>query len=366
MSGKSPTEFISDITRFSQSHEDVQVVDQISPEVVDDIIMARYGKTRFEDPEIRELSSDMLNDPSYGNWVYFPWRNQALRYPKADDYYAVRTSRNRQLITEEEQDILRAKKIASIGESVGSSIALEAVRLGIGSEYILADFDTISVSNLNRIRANLGDVGLKKVEWVGREIALIDPYITQIHVNEGYSEDMNKLMDQVHPDVIVEEVDNLQAKAQIRQYARDERIPLVSVGDFAKNSVVETELYHLEDAKPFNGRLSEDKFAALRDGALSEEQVKSAMVKIVGPKNVSPRLLESLSDPDLDGLPQLTTTVGIGAGLGVAAIAGIFLERVKSSGTYKVNQDKVLKLKPEQSLQSAARTWLKFITQKKP
>lgn len=360
----SPAQFISDIDGFKKFNPDVKTVDPINQESVDEIIIASYGKTRFEDAEMRDLADSILNDPEYGNWVHYPWRNEAVRFPDQGHFYDVRTSRNRQMITRDEQQILESKRLAVLGLSVGSNVALSAVQLGMRPEY-LADRDTISMSNLNRIRAHLGDVGLRKTEWLGRELALIDPYIKQVQISDGYTEAMNDVMDNTGVDMLVEEVDDLVAKARIRQYAKERRIPLVSVGDFGENSVVDIERHDREDIKPFNGKLTKGEYEALVSGDLNDKQAEKLRVKIVGMKNIAPRLLESVMDPDLDGLPQLGTTVAIGAGMGASAIANIFLDRNDSSGTFKVNQRKALGLKPQQGLLNAARTWQKFITRKK-
>lgn len=362
----SPAKFISDIDEFKKEYSEVQTFDPLNSETIEEIIVARYGKTHIEEPEVREVSEMMQNDPSYGSWVHYPWLNRAIRFPAQEDHYAARTSRNKMMLTEDEQAILASKKIAFGGLSVGSSVALGTVQIGVGEAGVVGiDEDTVGILNLNRIRANLGDVGLKKAEWLGREIALIDPHINQVLVSDKYTPETNGLLDEVGVDMFVEEVDNLAAKAHIRQYAKERGIPLVSVGDFAETSVVDIERHDKEDVKPFNGRLSKNEYEALLGGELTPEQEEKMKIKIVGMKNITPRLLDSVMNPDLDGLPQLPTTVSIGAGLGVTAITGIFLGRNDTSGTFRVNQRKALGLKPQKNLLESASTWRKFATRKK-
>ena len=44
-------------------------------------------------------------------------------------------------------------------------------------EIRLADFDEIDLSNLNRVRTHLINIGINKAVIVAREIAEIDPYL---------------------------------------------------------------------------------------------------------------------------------------------------------------------------------------------
>lgn len=361
----SPARFIQDINEFAESHDQVSLVDPINSEVANDIAIARFGKTDIDSPDAKALFDRVVSDANYGSWVHFPWRSEAHRFPDKDDYYAVRTSRNRQMITEEQQQILRSKSIVHIGLSVGSNIALESTRLGIGNKYTLVDDDTIGMTNLNRIRAGIGQVGLRKTEWLGRELALIDPYIEQTQITERYTESTEELIDDSRADILVEEVDDLRAKALLRQYAKSRCIPLIMVSDIGESSLIDIERHDIESVKPFNGRLSPDEFEALLSGDIDPSQEQKLKIKIIGPRNIPPRLLESAMDPDLDGLPQLSTTVAIGAGMGAAAIAGIFLGRNNSSLRSKVSQRKVLGLKPQQSLPSAVGTWRRMLTAQK-
>src|SRR5690606_3514442 len=96
---------------------------------------------------------------------------------------------NKFVITEAEQKTLQNKKIGIIGLSVGQSVALTlALERGCG-ELRLADFDTLELSNLDRIRTGVYNIGIKKSILVAREIAEIDPYLKVVLYNEGIHED---------------------------------------------------------------------------------------------------------------------------------------------------------------------------------
>jgi tRNA A37 threonylcarbamoyladenosine dehydratase len=48
---------------------------------------------------------------------------------------------------------------------------------GVGGRFRLADFDVFSLSNMNRLRASVQDVGLKKTHLAARQMFEIDPYL---------------------------------------------------------------------------------------------------------------------------------------------------------------------------------------------
>ena len=112
---------------------------------------------------------------AYGVWVYYSWLNKLVHILDEAEFIELRTNRNLNKITKEERDILASKVIGIIGLSVGQSIALTlTMERGCG-ELRLADFDKLELSNLNRIRTPLYNLGEYKVVATAREIAEIDP-----------------------------------------------------------------------------------------------------------------------------------------------------------------------------------------------
>src|SRR6185503_19607804 len=74
-----------------------------------------------------------------GNWVYFPWSCKLVHVLKEDNFQLVRTARNRNLISHEEQKKFHNATIGIGGLSVGSSVAF-ALALQGGPKHIkLAD-----------------------------------------------------------------------------------------------------------------------------------------------------------------------------------------------------------------------------------
>src|ERR1700760_2418658 len=108
---------------------------------------------------------------AYGVWAYYPWSRRMIHILDEEEFIEVRTNRNQYKITRKERDTLATKKIGIIGLSVGQSISLTlSMERGYG-ELRLADFDTLELSNLNRIRTGVHNLGVPKVVIAAREIA---------------------------------------------------------------------------------------------------------------------------------------------------------------------------------------------------
>jgi len=65
--------------------------------------------------------------------------------------------------------------IAGLG-GLGSAVAIALARVGVG-KLILADFDVVEPSNLNRQQYLIDQIGLPKVEALQKNIASINPYV---------------------------------------------------------------------------------------------------------------------------------------------------------------------------------------------
>jgi tRNA threonylcarbamoyladenosine dehydratase len=322
----------------------VDVIDPVN-EIIEELCQLRAcegatGQTR-----------DIMHaeDDAFGHWVYLPWKNAVVRYPDPDDHYELRTFRNRHVITADEHQLLRHQTVAFFGLSVGRRVLSQVAQLGIGNRYLFGDPDRISVTNLNRLNSSMSEVGLSKTVSAAREISDIDPYIAQVHLEDGYTTpEAEQAMDQWRPLVIVEEVDDLRAKAAVREYAMAKRIPVVMATDVGDISVVHVERYDTEDVSPFSGRVSDDTFARLRDDELTPQELVSVLLDVSGRDAAlgSPRLIKSFMDigRGLAGLAQLGTTVGMGASMAALAIREIALGRPLPSGSYVADPRELLSL----------------------
>lgn len=94
--------------------------------------------------------------------------------------------RNIGWVTEEEQTILRGKRVAIAGlGGVGGAHLLTLTRLGIGN-FNVADFDHFELHNFNRqVGANIGSVGRPKIDVMVEMASAINPELDIGRFDEG-------------------------------------------------------------------------------------------------------------------------------------------------------------------------------------
>src|SRR5947209_3868414 len=89
---------------------------------------------------------------------------QEITLPPRDEFYAQFVTRNRGLITEEEQERLRTANILVAGcGSVGGAAVEPLIRLG-AENLILAEPGEYDLPNINRQSVRLQDIGRNKAE----------------------------------------------------------------------------------------------------------------------------------------------------------------------------------------------------------
>lgn len=298
-----------------------------------------------------------------GVWVLDPVTGRLSHFPSKQALYALRTSRNRYLITESEQEQLRKAKVMVVGLSVGSRALESLVDLGIGIKYV-ADSDSIDPTNINRLRVGYTSVGAHKVDEALRYISSKDPWANVVAFRNGLrSEDLDNINPAELPDIIVEEVDDMAIKALIREFAQKHGIAVVSSADVGDNSLNMVERYDLptdKNAKPFLGRIRgadyERLLSAARDGSsLSGDENRKFMLKQIGVgyliKTRQARLLDSalemIQGQRLGGLPQLGTTATRGGANVGLLVREILLGRGPKSGRYDDDPRRTLGLPRE-------------------
>lgn len=230
-----------------------------------------------------------------GVWVYFPWRATLTHVLTHDDFFAVRTSRNKKLITKDEQKKYYNTVVGIGGMSIGSSIAV-ALALQGGARHIkLADFDRLALSNTNRVRAGVCDLGTLKTTVTARQIYEINPFVEVEVFSDGLTEKtMDDFFEGTHPlGVVIDELDNMAVKYRLREYARRLRLPLLMAADNADSSVIDIERYDIDADTPFfHGRLGEVTHEEL--AGLDKIGIGRAITKHVGVENVTERMQDSL------------------------------------------------------------------------
>lgn len=243
-----------------------------------------------------------------GAWFYFPWNKFLVHYFSDKVHQELRTARNKNLITHEEQERFYRFKVGVAGLSVGSHAALTLAMMGGGQTIKLADPDTISGSNLNRLRYDFSMVGMPKCDIAARQIYQINPY-AEIHLyEEGITEETIREFLEGPPkiDVVIEEMDNLETKIRLRLEAKKLRIPVLMATDNGDNVIVDIERYDLNPELPiFNGAVGDltlEEFQTMRP-----QDLPRLATKIAGPNFVVPRMQASLLEvgKTLYSWPQL-------------------------------------------------------------
>lgn len=104
--------------------------------------------------------------------------------------------------------------VAGLG-GLGSNVAVALVRMGIGT-LILADFDLVEPSNLNRQQYSIEHIGMPKTDAMTQILLSVNPYIRVI--THDVSLDRNNIPQIFqNVDVIVECLDRAEAKAMFIQ-----------------------------------------------------------------------------------------------------------------------------------------------------
>src|SRR3989344_3552632 len=95
---------------------------------------------------------------SSGDWIYYDWSNTLLHTLTEKENDLLRTNRNKNVITAQEQKKLADFTIAIAGLSVGGNIATTLLYNGFSKSIKIADFDILATTNLNRVRGKLADI----------------------------------------------------------------------------------------------------------------------------------------------------------------------------------------------------------------
>ena len=214
------------LSKLLESNQEIRVFDELNSQLTE-LIKLRFPKQKNTEEKTQLLVSEHLNGtPSeeYGVWVYYSWNNSLVHILDRKEFYEVKTNRNQHKITQAESDILSQKIVGVVGLSVGRTIAVTMTMEHSFGEIRIADFDVLDLSNYNRIRAGIADLGIKKTVSLAREIAEIDPYVKVTCFHEGLTEDTidDFFSKDGQLDVLVDECDGLDIKIRLREKASTE------------------------------------------------------------------------------------------------------------------------------------------------
>lgn len=296
-----------------------------------------------EYPELikKHLAGRDIN--AYGVWVYYPWSRRLVHMLDEEEFKLVRTNRNQYKITAREQEILSTKKIGIIGLSVGQSIALTlAMERGFG-ELRLTDFDTLELSNLNRIRSSVHNLGVPKVVITAREIAEMDPFLKVSCFFNGLTEEnMNEFfLTNGKLDLLVDECDGLDIKILARFKARELGIPVIM--DTSDRGMLDVERFDLEPDRPLLHGTIENVDPGTIKGLSTEDKIP-IMLQMLGVENISLRAKASMIEVEqtINTWPQLASSVALGGAVGADVSRRILLDQYHTSGRYYIDLEELI------------------------
>jgi tRNA A37 threonylcarbamoyladenosine dehydratase len=319
----------------------IKIHNEISTQL-DDLIKSKHPKRKPEPSELEKLKAEHIGNltmEEYGVWAYFPWSERLVHILDEEEYIEVRTNRNIYKITREERDLLGRQKIGVVGLSVGQSISITMAMERSFGEIRLADFDTLELTNINRIRTGVHNLGIPKVTLVAREIKEIDPYLKVTCFYDGLTEDnMERYFTEGgNLDIVVDECDSLDIKIQLRGVAKPLGIPVVM--DTSDRGTLDVERFDLEPDRPIlHGLIDHLDYTQVKHLKTNEEKVPF-LLAMIGIDTVSTRLKASMIEvgQTITTWPQLASAVTLGGALGADVCRRISLGQYTDSGRYWVD-----------------------------
>ncbi|MES2653949.1 MAG: Rv1355c family protein [Bacteroidota bacterium] len=337
----------------SEAGELQRLITEKKPTIFDEIysqlrelIKSKHPKVKLKDDEYEALINQHLQGiplTDYGVWVYYSWSNRLVHLLGEEEFILVRTNRNQYKITPEEREVLSLKKIGVIGLSVGQSIALTMAMERTFGELRIADFDLLELSNLNRIRSGVHNLGISKVTMAAREIAEMDPFLKVVCFPEGLTHDnMDTFFNEGGKlDLLVDECDGLDIKIQCRYKARELGIPVIM--DTSDRGMMDIERFDLEPDRPILHGLVGD-LDPKKIAGLTNEQKIPYILPMVGADTISTRLKASMLEVEqtITTWPQLASSVALGGALGTDVARRILLNQLHASGRFYIDLDELI------------------------
>jgi len=312
-----------------------------------------WKETDIYDSQVKELAEirfpadpsaqtafihDQPTGETAGAWVYYPWSGVLLHCVGEAELAALRTNRNKNLVTAEEQAHLAKSSVAVAGMSVGAGIALGCAYSGMSDHLKLADFDDLETANLNRLRESLSNVGSPKIELAARHIYELNPF-AELELYADGIDDQNITAFFTDPKIaaVIDEIDDFKMKIRLRLEAKRAGVPLLMFTSLGDNILVDVERYDEDPQLPlFNGAIEGLPEEILDKSDISPEDMKRYAVQLVGEQYVPTKALASLGKigTELVGRPQLYSTIAVDGGLAAYLVRAILLGEAVKSGRY--------------------------------
>ncbi len=283
-----------------------------------------------------------------GEWFYFQWSKTLAHYLPDEMHQEIRTARNKNLVTKEEQDKFYNTTVGVTGLSVGSHAALTIAMSGGSKKIKLADPDTISPSNLNRVRYGATKIGGNKAELAAQQITEMNPYSEVYLYTEGITiENIDEFLlgseNSPKIDILLEELDNLEMKIRLRIESRKHGIPVLMATDNGDGVIMDVERFDLEPHLPiFNNAIGDITVEDFMN--FPPQEMPRLATKVAGPDFVVPRMLSSLFEvgKTLYSWPQLGTAATFSGVILSYAVRSISNGGNIKSGKYNLSIEAIL------------------------
>lgn len=338
------------LSRILKSKEVRTVVDNLAEEKQELAIVKKpklmshsFGvKLKKEKPNNEIVSRD-------GVWVYYPWQASLVHILDQKSYSILRMARNQNLITPGEQKKFAKIKIGIAGLNVGNPAAICLALEGGAIKMKFADNDTLSLSNLNRFRASIADLGLNKAVLSARQVYEINPFAKIGVWEKGISQErINEFLLKPRIDILIEEMDNLKLKILIRQEARKNKIPVLMVTGNGPNVIIDIERFDLDPKTPLlNSRLRKEVIEKIQtmDPEQTPFQKRVFLARdFIGAKYLTQRLRDSfpLVGRKLASIPQLAESSFLRGAALCYFVRQVAVGKKISSGRYYLNLDQIV------------------------
>lgn len=275
----------------------------------------------------------------YGRWIYYPWSGRLVHLLPPTEFQELRLNRNQPKITKAEQQRLAQYTIGIVGLSVGNAVALTLALEGIGGFLKLADFDHLELSNMNRLRAGVHEIGLPKTVLAARQIYEMNPYAQLSLFHQGLTtENLEQfLLGEPALDIVVDECDDIRMKIVLRERARALRLPVLM--ETSDRGMFDVERFDLEASRPllhgFLGALHSSDIPL----HLTTEQKIKFVLPMVGVETLSTRGAASLFEigETIVTWPQLGSDVVLGGATVSKAVRRLVLGESLPSGRHYID-----------------------------
>jgi hypothetical protein len=335
--------------RISQQRNDFPSDARVLENVTDsleELFFIEHPQYKQKNPDVQALIEKFISEHSTDDcWIYYPSENVIVHTVSEETYFRLRTARNRNIITEAEQKKYRNLNVGIAGLSVGSAI-LSAMAISGGPQKIkIADFDVIEVTNLNRIRASLLEIGQNKAHVAARKVWEIDPFAKLTLFDQGINTENIEgfITQEPRLDVFVDEMDSINLKIISRMMCRTNRIPVLMATDNGDGIILDVERFDLEPNRPlFHGLTAERKPEELT--GLSYKDWLKLATEIVGPEYLTEAMQDSLLSlgSTIPSVPQLGTSAAIAGSAISFALRRIAAGAPHPSGRYQLGLEEKL------------------------